>query len=1100
MKTQILLVLVLPIFLLAIFAGGALAKNKSSNYDASVALPVDGGSQTPVANFAPTPPLYEGSKVSCDQINPQVQVYEVAQWGSTRYDIQKNGSMGRMIAIGPGGYKHMVYHEVSTAAGVPCSPYNGTTCPRWVDYNCEDPSDLWLGSTKIDGGANINAGYANVAVMHNGVELPIFHRSYAGGCTWYSVLKRGDRPEDICTGYFSNIWDLPDLIEGTPTGQNGMWPKHTVVYDATMDTDYIHIVVTQNVAAAGDDISLGYERCVFQGDNLICRSRLATGPVSYTVVPNVQGSPTLNKIGVFDTVKCIVAVPVHSPVSKKVAIVYTKHRSDTQYNNDVYYIESTNNGDDWLDGTHWGPPLVKHNITQYPTGGTERAYTDVSACYDYNDSLHIAWNGCYYDSVAGEPGYAANLYHWSKATGKVMIAPGQWENTQPGAWNRNISKMSISALDPIYHPGGNPDSVYLFVTWTQFNPGDTSASGMGNGDIYGAVSNDGGLAWTPGYNLTNTQTPGCLLGNCLSEHWSSMAENMYGGDEHIEYVCDREAGDIIQTDRPWTDNPMIYIHVAQLPFETHCGITYTIVDPPSWTDPPIKVPPNGSRSITLQVQGIYNLGGNYLVTSDNPKVTITSNQSGFLSPNQTKTMGGLITCSGEGYIDAIITIHECIGEGAPDEKTDSIRLVAICDDSTYYECKRAANTYDVTSTDVCSLWVCSNTMQIVWDKRVLDDQGEPLRTIYSAGAFVATTSYPSGTDSVVGRQEDNFTRALPMNYLRKTTGVDPFEPTCLIKKIHVEDTYIWYLPPMIPHTDPKWRWISIYKQIIMFMDNGAQVCPLWKKCQVIKYYWIKFNRPPLYWPNPGPYSGHGDIYFGVYADPDCPADTGRGSANTAGFDSTRMMLWQRGHYNGAHPEYDDYYVGLALTDTLGTVVDPYAAKDVRNDTFIYPQSGWRDDQLFGLADTAGVWIQDPDSVVDRSMVLTFNKILAGTDTTFQSEFVLIEALIKGNTGQGLTQLQRHIDTTRIVLIPELRSIGLFKKRYPICGDVTGNGIVDAGDLVWLLNYLFVHGPAPVWPSELTGDVTGNGVTDAGDLVYLLNYLFVHGPAPHCPGM
>jgi hypothetical protein len=63
------------------------------------------------------------------------------------------------------------------------------------------------------------------------------------------------------------------------------------------------------------------------------------------------------------------------------------------------------------------------------------------------------------------------------------------------------------------------------------------------------------------------------------------------------------------------------------------------------------------------------------------------------------------------------------------------------------------------------------------------------------------------------------------------------------------------------------------------------------------------------------------------------------------------------------------------------------------------------------------------------------------------------------------------------------------------GDVTGNGIVDAADIVFLLNYLFVHGPAPVPLSE--GDVTCDGIINASDLVYLLNYLFVHGPEPKC---
>jgi hypothetical protein len=62
-----------------------------------------------------------------------------------------------------------------------------------------------------------------------------------------------------------------------------------------------------------------------------------------------------------------------------------------------------------------------------------------------------------------------------------------------------------------------------------------------------------------------------------------------------------------------------------------------------------------------------------------------------------------------------------------------------------------------------------------------------------------------------------------------------------------------------------------------------------------------------------------------------------------------------------------------------------------------------------------------------------------------------------------------------------------------CGDCTGDGVVDISDVVYLINYLFIHGPAPVPLS--VGDVTCDGVVDVSDTVYLLNYLFVGGPAP-----
>jgi hypothetical protein len=63
------------------------------------------------------------------------------------------------------------------------------------------------------------------------------------------------------------------------------------------------------------------------------------------------------------------------------------------------------------------------------------------------------------------------------------------------------------------------------------------------------------------------------------------------------------------------------------------------------------------------------------------------------------------------------------------------------------------------------------------------------------------------------------------------------------------------------------------------------------------------------------------------------------------------------------------------------------------------------------------------------------------------------------------------------------------------GDANGDGVIDISDVVYLLNYLFINGPAPV--PLAAGDANCDGVVDASDLVYLLNYLFAHGPAPGC---
>jgi hypothetical protein len=63
-------------------------------------------------------------------------------------------------------------------------------------------------------------------------------------------------------------------------------------------------------------------------------------------------------------------------------------------------------------------------------------------------------------------------------------------------------------------------------------------------------------------------------------------------------------------------------------------------------------------------------------------------------------------------------------------------------------------------------------------------------------------------------------------------------------------------------------------------------------------------------------------------------------------------------------------------------------------------------------------------------------------------------------------------------------------------DANGDNIVDPSDIFYLVNYLFLGGPAPAGASGLdSGDANGDGVVDPADIFYLVNYLFLGGPAP-----
>jgi hypothetical protein len=65
-----------------------------------------------------------------------------------------------------------------------------------------------------------------------------------------------------------------------------------------------------------------------------------------------------------------------------------------------------------------------------------------------------------------------------------------------------------------------------------------------------------------------------------------------------------------------------------------------------------------------------------------------------------------------------------------------------------------------------------------------------------------------------------------------------------------------------------------------------------------------------------------------------------------------------------------------------------------------------------------------------------------------------------------------------------------------CGDVDGDGGLNAADVVYLINYLYIGGPPPV--PMAVGDVNCDGAINAADVVYLINYLYIHGPKPCSP--
>jgi hypothetical protein len=65
----------------------------------------------------------------------------------------------------------------------------------------------------------------------------------------------------------------------------------------------------------------------------------------------------------------------------------------------------------------------------------------------------------------------------------------------------------------------------------------------------------------------------------------------------------------------------------------------------------------------------------------------------------------------------------------------------------------------------------------------------------------------------------------------------------------------------------------------------------------------------------------------------------------------------------------------------------------------------------------------------------------------------------------------------------------------IPGDVNGDDLIDLGDVVYLVSYLYKSGSAP--DPLLAGDADCDGEVNLGDVVYLINYPYKNGSLPSC---
>jgi len=173
---------------------------------------------------------------------------------------------------------------------------------------------------------------------------------------------------------------------------------------------------------------------------------------------------------------------------------------------------------------------------------------------------------------------------------------------------------------------------------------------------------------------------------------------------------------------------------------------------------------------------------------------------------------------------------------------------------------------------------------------------------------------------------------------------------------------------------------------------------------------------------------------------------------------------------------DKYYGGYQMLSayvkkgaTTTNYTAPFALHVGRNQTQMYPFSGYDDDSLWKYMSMPGDFIEQ-DSAQDMNIYISGVEMLDPDATTeIGIDYV---ALVSDS---GLTDF--------------VRQAAGFKKVKP--GDANFDGKVTVSDVVFLVNYLFKAGPEP-W--LMYSDANGDAQVTVSDVVYLVNYLFKAGPA------